>query len=311
MQMMKNSVFRKSSAGLLSTYASRYSLPLLSSTNHNCFHQGRYQAARRYATTTNYNIPITLVRKNKIAYRLKALFLALVPIVTFGLGTWQIQRLRWKVGLIELCEERLSTPPITLPKKFNRKLVDDLYYRRVNVTGRFQHDKEMLVGLRSRFNQPGYNVITPLERDDGSSVLVNRGWISRDKADPSTRPNSLQEGIVTIDGMVKNGEKRGIFVPMNKVEENEWLWADIDTMAERTNALPILVEKSLDVSPYVVNKLIDEGDPVGKTPAVELRNTHTQYAVTWYSLSALTSVMFFMYIKKPRTGTLRKHFLQG
>ena len=32
---------------------------------------------------------------------------------------------------------------------------------------------------------------------------------------------------------------------MNKVEENEWLWADIDTMAERTNALPILVEKSL------------------------------------------------------------------
>ena len=121
MQMMKNSVFRKSSAGLLSTYVSRYSLPLLSSTNasiHNCFHQGRYQAARRYATTTNYNIPITLVRKNKIAYRLKALFLALVPIVTFGLGTWQIQRLRWKVGLIELYEERLSTPPITLPKKF-------------------------------------------------------------------------------------------------------------------------------------------------------------------------------------------------
>lgn len=100
---------------------------------------------------------------------------------------------------------------------------------------------------------------------------------------------------------------------MNKVEENEWLWADIDTMAERTNALPILVEKSLgdysiprficlfqhelleidqtvlsvvafackDVSPYVANKLIDEGDPVGKIPAVELRNTHTQYAITW------------------------------
>jgi len=32
---------------------------------------------------------------------------------------------------------------------------------------------------------------------------------------------------------------------MNKVEENEWLWTDVDTMAERTNALPILIEKSL------------------------------------------------------------------
>src|SRR5207248_1394762 len=49
--------------------------------------------------------------------RVKAIFLALIPILTFGLGTWQVARLRWKVKLIEDYEDRLSKPSINLPKR--------------------------------------------------------------------------------------------------------------------------------------------------------------------------------------------------
>lgn len=43
--------------------------------------------------------------------------LALCPIITFGLGTWQVQRLRWKVELIENLEDRMSLEAIPLPRK--------------------------------------------------------------------------------------------------------------------------------------------------------------------------------------------------
>jgi len=41
--------------------------------------------------------------------------LIMVPIFTFGLGCWQIQRLRWKVGLIEEVERNMKREPMVLP----------------------------------------------------------------------------------------------------------------------------------------------------------------------------------------------------
>ncbi|CAG8663219.1 23006_t:CDS:2 [Gigaspora rosea] len=48
----------------------------------------------------------------------------------------------------------------------------------------------MLLGPRTFDNKHGYYVITPLERDNGTTVLVKRGWISKDKAGLSTRKNN-------------------------------------------------------------------------------------------------------------------------
>jgi cytochrome oxidase assembly protein ShyY1 len=43
--------------------------------------------------------------------------LGFVPIFTLGLGTWQLQRLQWKVNLIDELEEKLQLPPLSLPKR--------------------------------------------------------------------------------------------------------------------------------------------------------------------------------------------------
>jgi hypothetical protein len=40
-----------------------------------------------------------------------------IPIITFALGTWQIQRLQWKLKLIEDMNDKLSRDPMELPKK--------------------------------------------------------------------------------------------------------------------------------------------------------------------------------------------------
>lgn len=44
------------------------------------------------------------------------LLLAFVPVFTFGLGVWQIKRLRWKLDLIDELEDKLKREPLELPR---------------------------------------------------------------------------------------------------------------------------------------------------------------------------------------------------
>lgn len=46
-----------------------------------------------------------------------ALVLGFIPLFTFGLGVWQIRRLKWKVALIDELDEKLDREPIALPPR--------------------------------------------------------------------------------------------------------------------------------------------------------------------------------------------------
>lgn len=39
-----------------------------------------------------------------------------MPIFTFGLGSWQVYRLQWKLALIQELEDQLEKPPMDLPR---------------------------------------------------------------------------------------------------------------------------------------------------------------------------------------------------
>ncbi|CAB4490115.1 uncharacterized protein OCT59_022897 [Rhizophagus irregularis] len=242
--------------------------------------------------------------------RVKAIFLAFIPILTFGLGTWQVARLRWKVKLIEDYDDRLSKPPINLPKRIKLDVLKDYLYRRVKTSGKFLHDQELYLGPRTFKNKLGYYVITPLERENGTTILVKRGWIPREKIDPSTRPVGQIQGKVSVEGLLKGSEKKTWFVPENNPEKNQWYWLDVDTMAQITGSQPILVEQNLEGSPFIINQMIQDGIPVGKIPSVELSNTHLQYAITWYTLSAATSIMLYILLKKPPAGQVKRQVIK-
>ncbi|MBW0536259.1 hypothetical protein O181_075974 [Austropuccinia psidii MF-1] len=65
-----------------------------------------------------------------------------VPLLTFGLGTWEVQRLGWKCNLIKDLEHKMSIEPITLPMQINPTIVPEFEYRKVKFIGRFDHSKE-------------------------------------------------------------------------------------------------------------------------------------------------------------------------
>jgi hypothetical protein len=61
----------------------------------------------------------------------KGFFLLVIPLITFGLGTWQIKRREWKLDLIKFLEERTKTEPRELPTSgedlFNLRETSEFY----------------------------------------------------------------------------------------------------------------------------------------------------------------------------------------
>ncbi|KAI7853953.1 SURF1 family-domain-containing protein [Circinella umbellata] len=240
------------------------------------------------------------VFRAKRRFGLGTVLMCTIPFITFGLGTWQVQRLRWKVNLIQEMEERMEKGAIPLPRRINQDVLPDYEYRKVAVKGHYRHDQEMLLGPRTRGDgQAGYFIITPLVRENGTTILVKRGWVSMDKKDKRSRPESLTNDLVEVEGLLRMNEKRNTFTPDNDVLNNQWYWTDVDTMAKITGCEPLLVEQVSRQSPNKEHTLIDRGIPVGRSPVVEVRNSHMQYIITWYSLSAFTTVMLWRLLKKP------------
>ena len=91
----------------------------------------------------------------------------------------------------------------------------------------------MLLGPRVRDGTHGYHVITPLVRTDGSTVLVDRGFIGKDFADHYERD---EEDEVQVLGMLRTSHMRNSFTPDNHPAEGKWYWADIDRKSTRLNS---------------------------------------------------------------------------
>jgi surfeit locus 1 family protein len=194
------------------------------------------------------NPPQIISTKKKHTF-LGVLTLSLIPLTAFCLGTWQVQRLDWKTKLIAKFEDRLVRPPLPLPPRIDPSAISEFDYRRVYATGTLRHDKEMLIGPRMHDGTDGYFVITPLERRDGAStILVNRGWISKEKRfQQDRREESLPKGEVTVAGLLREPWKKNFFTPVNKPEEGKFYFPDVVQMAQLAGCEPVWIEETMSM----------------------------------------------------------------
>ncbi|XP_022622175.1 surfeit locus protein 1 [Seriola dumerili] len=226
-------------------------------------------------------------------------FLLLIPATTFGLGTWQVKRRQWKMQLIDDLTKLTNAEPIPLP--LDPQELNNLEYRRVRVRGQYDHSKELYIlprspvdpekeareaGQLSSSGETGANVITPFHCTDlGITILVNRGYVPRQKIRPETRMKGQVEGEVEVVGVVRLTEIRKPFVPNNDVERNRWHYRDLEAMSSVTGAEPVFIDADFGST--------IPGGPIGGQTRVTLRNEHMQYIVTWYGLCAATSYMWY------------------
>lgn len=232
------------------------------------------------------------------------MLLGFMPIFTFALGTWQIQRLKWKVNLIDELSEKLQRLPMNLPRVINTEALSEFTFRKVTLKGRWDHAHTILIGPRVHDGTKGYHVITPFIRNDGSTVLVDRGFVSDDYADINrwrNQPHTSSE--VEVLGMIRTAQKRNRFTPNNNPAKDEWYWVDVDALVENAGGQaagvqPVYIESIFDGHSGDAQLAISRGEPVGRAPTVELRNQHATYAITWYSLSIATTFMFVHLLRR-------------
>ncbi|KAH7405742.1 SURF1 family-domain-containing protein [Phaeosphaeria sp. MPI-PUGE-AT-0046c] len=255
--------------------------------------------------------PARMVRSGK-QHGPGLIILAIIPITAFLLGCWQVQRLGWKTELVARFEDRLTFPPLELPLRIDESMLDAFDYRKVYAKGRLRHDQEMLIGPRILDGEEGYTVVTPLERADAKGnvhkILCCRGWIKKDTAPQWFRKNSggLPDGEVTIEGLLRIPPKGNMFTPKNEPEKGKWFFSSVEEMAEWTGSQRVWVEETMTPDLLTNYEREPKGIPIGRAPTVNLRNNHTQYIFTWYALSFATSIMFWMVVKKPLSGTQRR-----
>jgi surfeit locus 1 family protein len=195
------------------------------------------------------------------------LLLAALPVLILlvSLGTWQLQRLHWKNGLLARIAAAEAAPAVPLgdaPEPFAK----------VRATGRFDHRRESLLGLETRGPVLGARLVTPLLREGQAAILVDRGWVPLERAAPA-RP----EGEVMVEGFVHPGDRPGLFAARDDPAARRFYTFD-----------PPAIGAALGLPQVAPHAIVALGPPGSPDPARALprpTNNHLGYAITWYGLA--------------------------
>ncbi len=212
-------------------------------------------------------------------------------VVMLGLGSWQLQRMAWKEGLIDRLESRMMAPAIPAPGAGAD--IEEFEFRRVTATGEWLHQFEMPLIGRPEKGTVGYHVVTPLRTAEGRVLLVNRGWIPDGRKDAARRPESQPTGTVTVEGIVRRAGLRNSFTPDNEPGRGMWFYVDVPQMAA--------FAKAEGVPNYYIDELRRETGPqlpIGADPMIGLRNEHLQYAITWFAMAFGLIVVYVMWHRR-------------
>jgi surfeit locus 1 family protein len=208
-----------------------------------------------------------------------------------SLGTWQVKRLHWKVALIERVDARVHAPAEPAPDAAEWPSItrEGDEYRHVTLHGTFLNDDEVQVYTPSDFG-PAYWVLTPLLRDDGTTVLINRGVVPEELRDPATR--KAPTGEQTVTGLLRISEDKGwLFSQDNRPEDGAWYRRDVAEIA---------AAKGLTTAPYFVDQEKTESDswPRGGQTVIKFRNAHLSYALTWFALALMVLAGYALFLRQ-------------
>ncbi len=217
---------------------------------------------------------------------------ALLTVGFVSLGAWQIERLFWKMDIIHRVDARVAAPatPAPGPDSWGSITQEADEYRRVTLTGTFLNEDEVQIYTPTILG-PGYWVLTPLKRDDGTVVMVNRGFVPEELKDPAKR--TPPQGVVTVEGLLRMSEDRGwLFSRANNPAERKWYRRDIGSITQALGLAP--------AAPYFVDESAGSDPkawPRGGMTVVRFRNTHLSYAITWFAMAAMTLFMYGIFLR--------------
>ncbi len=170
-------------------------------------------------------------------------------------------------------------------------------WRIVTATGTFDTGAQVLIRNRSLDGAPGYHVVTPLKRPDGTAILVLRGWVPLTTS-TSTTPDvpSPPAGTVTVTGRVRPTQNPGALAHRDPA-------TGVLTSLARVDIPRIQQQTPYPLAPSYVE--MTASDPAAATglptlvPLPELDDgPHLGYAVQWCIFSACAVIGWVLVVRK-------------
>ncbi|MDA7425484.1 SURF1 family protein [Thalassococcus lentus] len=206
--------------------------------------------------------------------------------ILVALGTWQMQRLDWKRGILNEIETTIAGEAQPLPRVIEPSAQQ---YLPLAVSGTLE-DTALFVLVSVKRQGAGWRVISALQTDDGRRVLVDRGFARVDQKDAA-----LFAGPVSIAGNLLWPDERSSATPENDLDKNTWFARDVAQMAEalQTEPLLVVVRQASPSDGHITPLPVDTGG---------IPNDHLQYAITWFSLAAVWLLMTGVWIRRRVNG---------
>jgi len=201
------------------------------------------------------------------------------------LGQWQLERKQQKEELLELYA---NAPQFEYPQ------VDglNLPYARVQLTGQYDRNWQLLVDNKVFNGRAGVHVLTLFHPTFGKPVLVNRGWLPLGP-DRSILPDvPTPENRTQISGMLVNPSEDGVRIgePQKLAGLAMPMLVTYLSMSEVSSALDGKVSQQLlQLDARDTSGFQDRG----WKPTVMMPAQHGAYALQWFSLSLAIVVIWF------------------
>ena len=143
------------------------------------------------------------------------LFALAVVILAYGsvlLGRWQFHRLHEREHSNGVVSRNLAAPPVPVQDVLSpdRAPGADTEWQRVTVHGHWDDKHTIVLKYQTRDAGAGVDVVTPLVTENGSAILVDRGWMTSENSG-AARPKlpKAASGQVTITGYVRRDATGG------------------------------------------------------------------------------------------------------
>jgi len=219
------------------------------------------------------------------------ILVGLVLVVAFvRLGLWQLSRLEERQTYNATVTARIDSEARSFEGLIGQfgSDPDALVDRKAVVTGRYINADEFISVGRNYDGLTGTLVMTPLELDDGSIMIVVRGLVPVGTPGPPTAGYETPSGEVTLTGRLDDGEEPlrigepppedGVLRQISRVD-----LAYINTWYEG-EVLPI----NLILETQAPSN--DGGSPIPVPQSELTEGSHLGYAVQWFAFAIIVVV---------------------
>ena len=223
--------------------------------------------------------------------------IALIVLMT-NLGFWQLRRLDEKQAFNSRVTAQSTLAPSALAEVFFTDVPpSSIEWRQVVVEGKYVPSQSVTIINRSQDGSAGYDSLVPLRTNNGSIILVNRGFVPLAMATP-TPPT----GQIRVTGYLRQSQSRSTLGAIDSSNE-------LTTEFQRFDIPRISQAISGSVLPMFVQRISETPTTAAQWPAVVAlpvldEGPHFSYAMQWFFFSLVALTAWVVVIRRKLTETI-------